>query len=1283
MSVAPGGVEPPWVLIADMHFQKQDLPRMKSTVDWLVDTMQTNVLPRHVFILGDTSHVRSAFSNLDTPNAIADFFRRIVGMKSMPIVHVLIGNHDMLNLKDRRVTSLDVWDIQPEQQIKIYREPTCISVDGRAVVMMPYHHDQQEIVQYIEQLHQVLGEPGGGARLFPGCASVMSLEDVTFMGHLAVHGAIINGFQDQSNIPYRGGDITVRMLRQFKRVFTGHFHRHATYGGTVTYVGSPMQQNFGDVGDDARGMVIYRPREDNFELLKNPHAVYFVSEKLSAFVEAGTNPPEEFQRKFLNKCVRIVVPPRFDQRAFNDAVDQVMKFGAKGYCKHAPKLKAAFELRDVAGGAPGDAEDGEEDDDDGMLVERKDDVDDEDDDDADLVPGAAAAASAPRAAQKAEVVEDFSFDIGKLVPEFVDLASDREMSKTRSLQHALRDDDPEVIARKAKVDFMLQIIADVVDKRIQHNQPASVNQQVHHRFDADVITMELHNFMGVRGTRTIHFDKMPDGVTFVSGNNGAGKSTLPEALTWCLWGETLRPDMKAADVVNDTPDSKDTACRVSVSFRNGYRIVRERMEKRKNPLTLCIIGPDGSKIEKAKVKDTELEIQNLLGIDFATYVRTILLSSTTTLNFINSDDKSKRAIIELLLGCDKFAEFDDAVKAEKKRIEQRRSAFQSDVQKIEHEKSIKQNDLANCASRIATKSTAIKTAQARIAALRSKIAADESRRGQVDQLRTKALEALEALKVDKVAVEADISELNNRVVVLQAVARAMKEVDVETEGVNTEKSKEHSASEQLRMLQRKGTLEKVIDAAKEIREVHLKALGFSNQVLMVSSKLQDEVIVPLEAFAKVGPSKTGQQIAELQASITAAQQKGLNHAAAVPTKTAALTKLLEMHEKSLSKEGTASTGSKQCAAQIVTLQKLVTQANQKKPALTAAIAAATSNLPPLAVELAKQIEADTESIKAAECSIVVMQSDIAAEVSMQDLVKPSILACDQRIRELTETKGAEIEKALEIVLFWAAALCPGKLKQVNGFRSFCLGKQMEQVNSLMQSNIDILCEDMHGVVDAVGARLSCKLTENLQVVEANGGITIAKRSEGQRKRTHLAIFLALFTIALRRLPFRASLLFLDEVFDNLDEAGQVAVQKWVAHLMKIPNSPIKKAFVITHSNIRFQTSKGSNTLVVAMDRTSGTQYYLADFSRNAEVFVSSLKPSASLQAEASKGLMAETLRKQSRRVGAEAGGPLAASSKSFAASASDQRKRKDALAGEEDDEAPGAKRARASVRAGK
>ncbi|KAK7419443.1 hypothetical protein QQZ08_010861 [Neonectria magnoliae] len=76
-------------------------------------------------------------------------------------------------------------------------------------------------------------------------------------------------------------------------------------------------------------------------------------------------------------------------------------------------------------------------------------------------------------------------------------------------------------------------------------------------------------------------------------------------------------------------------------------------------------------------------------------------------------------------------------------------------------------------------------------------------------------------------------------------------------------------------------------------------------------------------------------------------------------------------------------------------------------------------------------------------------------------------------------------------------------------------------------------------------------------------LAYGKRSGGERKRVdHLALFFALLQLGQAGSAHRAHYVLVDEVFDNLDEAGQAAIVRWCGLMVQRVTGWI---VVITHS----------------------------------------------------------------------------------------------------------------------
>ena len=74
-------------------------------------------------------------------------------------------------------------------------------------------------------------------------------------------------------------------------------------------------------------------------------------------------------------------------------------------------------------------------------------------------------------------------------------------------------------------------------------------------------------------------------------------------------------------------------------------------------------------IEKGELKNTQKALENILGIDFLTFARSIILGQNIVNNFISGPAEQRRAIIEETLGLEKFNLYFDEIKSHRSHIE--------------------------------------------------------------------------------------------------------------------------------------------------------------------------------------------------------------------------------------------------------------------------------------------------------------------------------------------------------------------------------------------------------------------------------------------------------------------------------------------------------------------------------------------------------------------------------------------------------------------------------------
>lgn len=183
----------------------------------------------------------------------------------------------------------------------------------------------------------------------------------------------------------------------------------------------------------------------------------------------------------------------------------------------------------------------------------------------------------------------------------------------------------------------------------------------------ELLDIDVTNFLSVGH---IHFNYKEQGLILVEGDNqddpksspsnGAGKTSgLIEAVIYALFGKTLK-DLSGDDVVNKKV-GKGSA--VVLRFTVGSlscRIERYRKHKTyKNKVLFFINEEDHT---QSSVKDTDKLIQDTLGIDFTTFINSIVFGQGSIKLFSQATDKERKEILEELAGLAIYKKAEDRAK---------------------------------------------------------------------------------------------------------------------------------------------------------------------------------------------------------------------------------------------------------------------------------------------------------------------------------------------------------------------------------------------------------------------------------------------------------------------------------------------------------------------------------------------------------------------------------------------------------------------------------------------
>lgn len=161
------------------------------------------------------------------------------------------------------------------------------------------------------------------------------------------------------------------------------------------------------------------------------------------------------------------------------------------------------------------------------------------------------------------------------------------------------------------------------------------------------------NFFNFAREQTL--DLSGDGLVNLSAPNGYGKSALlVETFTFALYGRTRQA--KIEDVVNRYTGKN---CKVSVSFVGDddelYKVIRYRNhDTHKNNVYLFKGDKD---ISSKNAKDTDQQIQDLVGMPYIAFVNSTVFSSELYSDFFSAKNSDRLAIFENILSLKEITAF--------------------------------------------------------------------------------------------------------------------------------------------------------------------------------------------------------------------------------------------------------------------------------------------------------------------------------------------------------------------------------------------------------------------------------------------------------------------------------------------------------------------------------------------------------------------------------------------------------------------------------------------------
>jgi hypothetical protein len=239
-------------LISDIHFGCRNNSETyleiikKLFLETLLSTLNEHEI-NDVRILGDLFDCRNNI-NVRTLTVAMDVFRWYKINKPNIKFKILLGNHDIYYKNRIDVNSVDC--LRHIGNVEIIDKVTIETINSKKIITYPWLvPNSNEHVHFIST----------------------SSNDIIYdlcLGHFEVRGfEISKGTFDTENLP-------ISSFKNFKKVFTGHYHLRNTIEN-VSYLGCPFQQNWGDYGDD-KGITIWDVDEEKQIFIKNEASPKFI-----------------------------------------------------------------------------------------------------------------------------------------------------------------------------------------------------------------------------------------------------------------------------------------------------------------------------------------------------------------------------------------------------------------------------------------------------------------------------------------------------------------------------------------------------------------------------------------------------------------------------------------------------------------------------------------------------------------------------------------------------------------------------------------------------------------------------------------------------------------------------------------------------------------------------------------------------------------------------------------------------------------------------------------------
>ena len=676
-------------------------------------------------------------------------------------------------------------------------------------------------------------------------------------------------------------------------------------------------------------------------------------------------------------------------------------------------------------------------------------------------------------------------------------------------------------------------------------------------------TLYIQNFMSIR-TAEIKLDGQ--GMVLITGenkdnpdfdNNGAGKSSIIEALSYVLYGRTIR-GLKGDDVVNRTVNRN---CKVMIDIIDDdgtqYRVSRYRKHNvNKNKFCLHRNSVD---ITPKSEADFTKAISDLLQMDYLSFTSSILYSAQS-FKFSTSTDAEMKSAFDAMLGFDLYTKYLEETKAEIKEKKDSQTQLQYEQDKIQTKLETEKSNLEIFTGMLNDfedkKEQKIQDLTLENKKLSKELLTweekDEQETASIDDI-DHQLETIESQIQDKEKSSSSLEELKKEI---EECKSDIMDCDKKISSINNKIYKaevsKSSVEEQLEKLSKQ---EQEVILEKEDILVTVGTPCPTCGRPLDSSHIQDAVESKKKEIQDIHS-----EIEDLTVSIQSYTSKISDYTQELSNaeqEKSDIEEDLSDLEGLLSKHSDVTSEISQLNAKYHALSNDLRALNKTNSKTKHELAAVSSRMDQIMKEISETMESDNpyaEKIDACEKAIYVFTEDWNS----------------------LETAIGELSKDINLLNFWLEGFSNSGIKSLllDDITPYLNRRANKYLHKLSSNHMEIIFSTQ-SVLKSGEKREKF----NIEIKNHDGGNSYLSNSSGERRRIDIAINLALQDLVASRSNKKLNIMFLDEVMDTLDESGVSNVME----LIKDISAGKSSVFIISHN----EEIKSMFTNVIKVTKENG------------------------------------------------------------------------------------------------